>query len=46
MEEIKRKECPLCGASAEVHWSRPGPCPIMPEQFDAIYNDDEEEANT
>lgn len=32
------------GAAAhkEVHWSRPGPCPITPEQFDAIYNDEEE----
>ena len=31
--------------AAEVKWSRPGPCPvnITPEQFDAIYNDDEVE---
>lgn len=25
-----------------VHWSLPGPCPITPEQFEAIYNDEEE----
>lgn len=26
----------------EVRWSKPGPCPVTPEQFDAIYNDAEE----
>lgn len=30
-------------AHGEVQWSRPGPCPITPEQFDAIYNDEEGE---
>lgn len=33
-----------CPASqVKVQWSLPGPCPITPEQFEAIYNDDEEE---
>lgn len=26
----------------KVHWSCPGPCPITPEQFEAIFNDEEE----
>ena len=30
----------------KVRWSRPGPCPITPEQFDAIYNDSEEDRLT
>ena len=29
--------------AAEVHWSRPGPCPLTAEQFLAIYADTEEE---
>lgn len=27
----------------KVHWMRPGPCPITPEQFNAIYDDKEDE---
>lgn len=26
-----------------VQWNKPGPCPVTPEQFEAIYNDEEEE---
>ena len=26
----------------EVRWPRPGPCPVTPEQFEAIYADEEE----
>lgn len=29
-------------AENPVKWSKPGPCPVTPEQFDAIYNDEEE----
>lgn len=33
--------CP--DSKAEVLWSLPGPCPITPEQFWAIYEDEEDE---
>jgi hypothetical protein len=30
-------------ATEKVQWSLQGECPVTPEQFEAIYNDDDEE---
>ena len=44
MERIQA-EAPaeVAAAAEEVQWSKPEPCPVTPEQFEKIYNDDEDE---
>lgn len=39
----KLKEYLERNADEQVLWSGPEPCPITPAQFEAVYNDDDEE---
>ena len=39
--ELIRQQ-PTAEGRAQVRWYRPGPCPLTPEQFEAIYEDEEE----
>ena len=40
---VKRHKARLNCEKGEVKWSKQGKCPVTPEQFEAIYDDDTDE---